>query len=554
MSDESTIDVRMGDYQILAVLGAGGMGKVYKVRNTLSDRVEAMKVLLPNLAGQKDLANRFLQEIKVLAGFNHPNIAQLRTALTIENQLVMIMEYVPGTTLSARIERGPIPYEEALRHIDRVLDALSYAHHRQVIHRDIKPSNMMLTDDGVIKLMDFGIARVGPDASLTITGTTLGSLAYMSPEQVRCESVDARSDLYSVGVSLYEMVTGTRPFQADSNFLIMQAHLQETPKPPMEVRPGLPAAVNQIILMALEKDPARRFQSADAFRNALKGLLTNAAATGPTIVNAPSPLVPPARGSGRIVAPITLTPSPTGDLTGPLTAARKPPAAPDFAAAVPSTPTPVAPPRNVPPQTAKGHRGLYITLGALIVVAILAAASYFAPGLRKNQVEATPSPNAVVIPKATNLAANPPTTTTVAPTPTQPNLAGSAVSSPKGTPANKPAMDQTSAGPSDQNAAAGDASAQQPTPDPAQLADLDHEVDQLTSHEAAVNASVDNLKRQEEAQGLGLRGDMVAAQEAMKTYTAKAQAALQAQDISGTRKYLDLAEANTEKLEKFLGR
>jgi len=160
MSDESTIDMRMGDYQILAVLGAGGMGKVYKVRNVLSDRVEAMKVLLPNLAGQKELANRFLQEIKVLAGFNHPNIAQLRTALTIENQLVMIMEYVPGTTLAARIERGPIPYGEALRHIDRVLDALSYAHQRQVIHRDIKPSNMMLTDDGVMKLMDFGIARV----------------------------------------------------------------------------------------------------------------------------------------------------------------------------------------------------------------------------------------------------------------------------------------------------------------------------------------------------------------------------------------------------------
>jgi serine/threonine-protein kinase len=553
MSDESTIDVRMGDYQILAVLGAGGMGKVYKVRNTLSDRVEAMKVLLPNLAGQKDLANRFLQEIKVLAGFNHPNIAQLRTALTIENQLVMIMEYVPGTTLSARIERGPIPYEEALRHIDRVLDALSYAHHRQVIHRDIKPSNMMLTDDGVIKLMDFGIARVGPDASLTITGTTLGSLAYMSPEQVRCESVDARSDLYSVGVSLYEMVTGTRPFQADSNFLIMQAHLQETPKPPMEVRPGLPAAVNQIILMALEKDPARRFQSADAFRNALKGFLTDAAATGPTIANAPSPLVPPARGSGRIVAPITLTPSPTGDLTGPLTEARRPPAAPEFAATVPSTPTPVAPPCHVPPQTTKGHRGLYITLGALIVVAILAAASYFAPGLRKNQVEATPAANAVVIPKATNLAANPPTAIAVPPTPTQPNLAVSAVSSPKGTPANKPAMDQKASA-SDQNAAAGDASEQHPTPDPAQLADLDHEVDQLTSREAAVNASVDNLKRQEEAQGLGLRGDMVAAQESMKTYTAKAQAALQAQDISGTRKYLDLAETNTEKLEKFLGR
>ena len=505
-----------------------------------------MKVLLPNLAGQKELANRFLQEIKVLAGFNHPNIAQLRTALTIENQLVMIMEYVPGTTLAARIERGPIPYGEALRHIDRVLDALSYAHQRQVIHRDIKPSNMMLTDDGVMKLMDFGIARVGPDAGLTITGTTLGSLAYMSPEQVRCESIDARSDLYSVGVSLYEMVTGARPFQADSNFLIMQAHLQEPPKPPIELLPALPSAVNQIILMALEKDPARRFQSADAFRNALKSVLTDVAATGPTVLNVPAAQGRPASGAGRVVAPISLTPSPTGDLTGPLTEARRPPASPEFAATIPSTQTPVAPPNRVPPPNAKGHRGLYITLGALIVVAILAAASYFVPGLRKNQVEATPSPASATTPNVVNPAPSVP----VAPAPS--DATAPPVADPNATPGGKTTRNQKNPA-GDQNTE-GDTNAQPPKPDPAQLAELDHEVDQLTSREAAVNASLDNLQRQEEAQGLGLRGDMVAAQQAMKTYTAKAQAALQAQDIPGTRRDLDLAEANTEKLEKFLGR
>ncbi len=125
---EELIGTRKGDYEILGVLGAGGMGKVYKVRNVLSDRIEAMKVLLPNLTDQKDLVERFLREIKVLAGLSHPNIAGLRTALTIDNQLIMIMEYVEGTTLGSRVERGPIPCAEALNYIDQVLAALSYAH------------------------------------------------------------------------------------------------------------------------------------------------------------------------------------------------------------------------------------------------------------------------------------------------------------------------------------------------------------------------------------------------------------------------------------------
>src|SRR5437879_10606673 len=262
MSDETEFK-RKGDYEILGVLGTGGMGQVYKVRNVLSDRIEAMKVLLPNLAGQKELADRFLREIKILASLNHPNIAVLRTALMIDNQLVMIMEYVEGTTLAAHVEQETISWGKALNYIDQVLAALSYAHKQNVIHRDIKPANMMLTPSGAIKLMDFGIARSGTDLGLTVTGTTVGSLAYMSPEQVKCEPIDARSDLYSVGVSLYEMVTGQIPFKGDSNFSIMQAQLRQTPRPPIEVNPNLPEPLNQIILIAVAKDPAQRFQSAD---------------------------------------------------------------------------------------------------------------------------------------------------------------------------------------------------------------------------------------------------------------------------------------------------
>ena len=152
--------------------------------------------------------------------------------------------------------------------MDQVLNALSYAHSQHVIHRDIKPANMMLTPKGVVKLMDFGIARSEVDRGMTVTGSTLGSLSYMSPEQTMGEPTDARSDLYSVGISLYEMVTGQRPFQGDSDFSIMTAQVKEEPKPPIELQPGLPPALNEIILMSIAKNPAQRFQSADALRNA----------------------------------------------------------------------------------------------------------------------------------------------------------------------------------------------------------------------------------------------------------------------------------------------
>ncbi|HEY7055061.1 MAG TPA: serine/threonine-protein kinase, partial [Vicinamibacterales bacterium] len=134
---------RIGDYEILDELGSGGMGRVYRVRNVISDRIEAMKVLLPDLAGRQDLAARFLREIKVLAALNHPNIAALRTALTADNQLVMIMEFVDGQSVANRLAKGPIATGDALNYIDQVLDALSYAHAQHVIHRDIKPANMM---------------------------------------------------------------------------------------------------------------------------------------------------------------------------------------------------------------------------------------------------------------------------------------------------------------------------------------------------------------------------------------------------------------------------
>ena len=220
----------VGDYQIIGLLGAGGMGKVYKVKNTISDRIDALKILLPDLADDQELADRFIREIKVLASLNHPNIAGLRTAFRLENQLLMVMEFVEGTTLEERIKLGPVSLENAIGYIAQVLAALGYAHKHGVIHRDIKPANMMLTPDNVIKLMDFGIAKSKTDRKLTQTGTTMGSLFYMSAEQVQGNELDGRSDLYSVGVSLYELVTGSRPFKGKSDFDLMVAQLQQIPQ------------------------------------------------------------------------------------------------------------------------------------------------------------------------------------------------------------------------------------------------------------------------------------------------------------------------------------
>src|SRR5271170_3095630 len=246
MNAEFTTGQHIGDYEILSILGMGGMGKVYKVRNVISDRVEAMKILLPDLNSNQSLADRFLREIRLLATLNHPNIASLRTALTYENQLVMIMEFVEGETLANRAARAPLSTADAVNYADQVLSALSYAHKQNIIHRDIKPANMMLTPQGVVKLMDFGIARSSGDSTLTTTGTTLGSLGYMSPEQVKGEATDARSDLYSVGISLYEMVTGRRPFRESSDYSIMAAQVNQPPTPPIELKPGLPPALNEI--------------------------------------------------------------------------------------------------------------------------------------------------------------------------------------------------------------------------------------------------------------------------------------------------------------------
>ena len=367
---------RIGDYEVLGVLGAGGMGKVFKVRNVISDRIEAMKILLPDLEGRQELAERFLREIKLLASLDHPNIAQLRTALTLQNRLVMVMEYVEGTTLAARLEQGPIPPDEAIGYINQVLTALAYAHAKSVIHRDIKPANMMLTTNGTVKLMDFGIARAKGDASMTVTGTTLGSLFYMSPEQVKGGTVDPRSDLYSLGVSLYEMVTGELPFKAGSDYSIMTAQLQERPKPPSEVRPGLPPQLNGIILHSMAKEPLERFQSADEFRQALDAVRQSIPASAAPFVPVQIPAIPPS--ATAVAATPTLATGAFGGAPTPIPSTMSVPIPPVQA----PQPVPIA--MSASPTPHKG-RGLYMALGAAVVLVVLVLAGISLPRLLKTR-------------------------------------------------------------------------------------------------------------------------------------------------------------------------
>src|SRR5580698_3813192 len=282
---------RIGDYEILALLGAGGMGRVYKVRNIISNREEAMKVLLPDFASDHDLAARLVSEIRTLAGLDHPNIAQLRTAFQTQNQFVMIMEYVEGTTLEKLGSLGKLSVDQVLDYSTQALSALSYAHSRGVTHRDIKPANIMITDHGVVKLMDFGIAKSAGNMQLTRPGTTMGSVYYMSPEQVRGGTVDARSDIYSFGVTLYEMLTGRKPFQAETSYSVLNAQLNEAPTPPVVVNPALPTALNNIVLRAMVKAPEGRFQSAEEFRQALKTLRDPQAQAAAIPMTQPMPAV-----------------------------------------------------------------------------------------------------------------------------------------------------------------------------------------------------------------------------------------------------------------------
>jgi hypothetical protein len=257
-------------YRILEELGSGGMGRVFKVEHTLTHRLEALKVLeggRPDAPGQ---ARRSLREIQVQAGLDHPNIAAVHNAFWVGEDLVLVMELIEGSSLRCLLDANRVPLAKAIDYACQALCALGYAHAHGVIHRDVSPSNMMVSSKGVVKLTDFGLSKGPADVQLSQPGVPIGSLYYMSPEQVRgVAAVGARSDIYSLGAVLYELVTGKRPFDCESAFSLMMAHVEQAPVPPIEVEPSLPPLLNQAILRSLAKDPSERFLTADDYRRTL---------------------------------------------------------------------------------------------------------------------------------------------------------------------------------------------------------------------------------------------------------------------------------------------
>jgi serine/threonine protein kinase len=301
---------RIGDYEIVAKLGAGGLGVVYEVQHLISQRREAMKILLPDQSGTAEMVERFRREVQTLATLNHINIAALHTAFYNENQLAMVMELVHGETLASRRFKIGTTLAEVLSYTSQILQALVYAHSRGVVHRDIKPSNVMITESGIVKLLDFGIAFQEKSSHLTQTGFLLGSLSYMSPEQVSGSQATARSDIYSVGVTLYELLTGILPITGNTNYEILMGHMHKQPVPPHEVAPLVPMVVSDAVMRSLAKDPAQRFQTAEEFLHALH--LTPASPIQESSVTLPLQMAPTqAFPSQRSAGSLSSRPAPT---------------------------------------------------------------------------------------------------------------------------------------------------------------------------------------------------------------------------------------------------
>jgi serine/threonine protein kinase len=259
----------IGKYRIAGQLGRGATGIVYRAVDGTLDRDVAIKVLNPDLANP-DIIKRFRVEATTLARLNHPEIATIYELLPSGTDLLMVMELVRGETLDELLERvGPMAPGLAARIIDRILAALEHAHRAGIVHRDMKPANVMVTTAGGVKIMDFGIARVRGAEHMTIDGLLMGTPAYMAPEQGLGEEVGERTDLYAVGVMLYRLLSGALPFKADSPIAMLQRKVVDAPRALNEQREGLPGWCEAVVLRALARSPADRFQTAEEFRDAL---------------------------------------------------------------------------------------------------------------------------------------------------------------------------------------------------------------------------------------------------------------------------------------------
>jgi serine/threonine protein kinase len=263
-------------YRILEELGRGGMGIVYKAEDTKLKRTVALKFLPSELNHNEDAKNRFIHESQAAAALNHPNICTIHEVDESEGQSFIAMECIEGRSIREKIETGPLKLKDTVDIAIQVAEGLKEAHGKDIVHRDIKSANIMVTEKGRAKIMDFGLAKLSGKTKLTRTGTTLGTVAYMSPEQTRGEEVDHRSDIWSLGVILYEMVTGQLPFKGDYEQAIVFSILNEEPEPVTSVRTGVPMDLEKIIHKSMKKNPGERYQSVSDLLVDLRALVIRA--------------------------------------------------------------------------------------------------------------------------------------------------------------------------------------------------------------------------------------------------------------------------------------
>jgi hypothetical protein len=265
-------DLLAGRYELEDLVGEGGMSTVYRAHDTVLDRLVAIKVLHEHFSHDPEYIERFRREARAIARLTHPNVVTVIDRGEFEGRQFIVFEHVQGETLKDLIRReGPLPVERALRLVHQVGRALAYAHELEIVHRDVKPQNVLLTPDGTAKVTDFGIARWGgPEESLTETGTVLGTSDYIAPEQASGEPVDERSDQYSLGVVLYELLTGEVPYPGDSAMAVAMRHLRDPVPSVRSARPDVPPRVDAIVSRAMAKRPRDRFPTMEAMTAALE--------------------------------------------------------------------------------------------------------------------------------------------------------------------------------------------------------------------------------------------------------------------------------------------